>query len=91
MAARKKNIDEKQVKEWIERGVKKLEDLDCGDKKSKKSYISSGGWFWFLGFIGAFVYFYQYVNSFTTGVVAVVKACAWPAFLIYHLMRFLKI
>ena len=93
MAAKKKEIDEKQVKDWIERGVKKLENMDCGEKskKSKVCRTGSGGGFWFVGFIGALVYFWQYVDSFGTGVFAVIKAAFWPAFLILHLFKFLKI
>lgn len=92
MAAKKVTIDEKKVEEWIERGVKKLENMDCsGKKKNKMSSAGSVGWFWFTGFIGAVVYFWQYVNSFGTGVFAIVKAIAWPAFLVLHLFKFLRI
>lgn len=93
MAAKKKEINEKQIKEWIERGVQKLEDLDCGDgkNKSKMKNGATSGWFWFTGFLGSIVYFWQYVDSFTTGAIAFVKACAWPAFLIYHLMKYFRI
>ena len=93
MAAKKKPIYEEDVKKWIERGVKRLENLDCSDKKRKSKVCGtgSGGCFWFLGFVGALIYFWQYVDSFGTGVFAIIKACTWPAFLILHLFRFLKI
>lgn len=87
MAAKKKDFDEKQVKDWIEKGVEKL---DCDGKKNK-NVGSAGGWFWFTGFLGALIYFWQYVDSITTGVIAVVKACVWPGFLVYHFMKFLRI
>jgi hypothetical protein len=87
-----KSITEEQVKEWIERGVRKLENMDCKDKsRRKKIYKSGSGGFWFMGFIGALVYFWQYVNSLGTGIFAVIKAVFWPAFLIMHLFKFLKI
>lgn len=92
MAVKKDSISEGQIKEWIERSVEKLEKLDCSDKKCKPSASSAGsGGVWFLGFVGAIIYFWQYVNSFGTGVVAVIKACVWPAYLVFYLFRFLKI
>jgi len=44
-----------------------------------------------LGFIGALIYFLQHASSFWMGVVGVLKAIVWPAYLIYHLFLFLKI
>ncbi len=44
-----------------------------------------------MGFLGALVYFWQYVESFGTGVFAVIKAVFWPGFLILHIFKFLKI
>lgn len=92
MAAKKsKSIKEEDIKEWIERGVNKLEDIDCSHKHHKSYKTGSGGWFWFFGFVGALVYFWQYVNSFETGIFAIIKAIAWPAFLVLHLFKFLRI
>jgi len=93
MADKKKSIDEKQVKEWIERGVEKLENMDCSEKKGIKKYSSSctAGTVWFLGFVGAAVYFIQQATSFGTGVIGLLKALVWPAFLIYNLLDFLNI
>lgn len=93
MAAKKKQIDEKQVKDWIDRAVKKFEEMDCSDKKEKNKVYDAGasGWFWFLGAIGAAAYFWQYVTSFSTAVVAIGKAFIWPAFAIFHFFKFLKI
>ncbi|MFC1600460.1 hypothetical protein ACFL25_00035 [Patescibacteria group bacterium] len=95
MAAKKKDrsINEEQVKEWIERGVSKLENMDCSDKKRKRKLCGagSGGGFWLMGFVGALVYFWQYVESFGTGIFAVIKAVFWPAFLVLHFFKFLKI
>lgn len=44
------------------------------------------GFIWFLGFIGAFIYYVQQVDNFGAGVVAFLKALAWPAFLVYKLL-----
>ena len=43
-----------------------------------------------LGFIGAVVYYLQHSPTFWLGVLGVLKAIVWPAFLIYRLLEFLK-
>ena len=42
-----------------------------------------------LGFIGAIVYYLQTADGFWEGVLGVLKAFVWPAFLVYHLLRFI--
>ena len=93
MTDKKSSCDEKQIKEWIEKGINKLENMDCKDKKGIKKHAGSGaaGTIWFLGFIGSAVYFIQQATSFGTGVLGLLKALVWPAFLIYNLLDFLKI
>jgi hypothetical protein len=46
------------------------------------------GGVWFLGFIGALVY-YLHTHSGTVWlvIVAVLKSIFWPAFLVYHLLQ----
>ncbi len=44
-----------------------------------------------LGFFGAALYFIQQATSFWTGVVGLLKALAWPAFLVYEALKFLGI
>ncbi len=44
---------------------------------------------YFLGFIGAAVYFYQQSIGFESVAVGFLKALVWPAFLIYKLFAFL--
>lgn len=60
-------------------------------KKSKQNWRSAqqsntSGFIWFLGFIGAFIYYVEQVDNFGAGVVAFLKAIAWPAFLVYKLL-----
>ena len=45
-----------------------------------------GGFIWFLGFIGAFIYYVEQANGFGEGVIAFLKSLAWPAFLVYKLL-----
>ena len=46
-----------------------------------------GGAFYFLGFVGAAVYFIQTATGFWGGVLGFFKAIVWPAFLIYELLQ----
>lgn len=57
---------------------------------SKRSAAHAGGG-WFLGFIGALVYYlHVHSGSFWLVLVAFFKAAFWPAYLVYHLMTFLR-
>lgn len=62
-------------------------------KKEKKSWKpqaktpgSPGSFVWFTGFIGASVYYIEQVDNLGAGVVAILKAIVWPAFLVYKLL-----
>ncbi len=56
-------------------------------------YRGAGAWggAYMLAFIGAFVYYVQHAQSFWDGVAGFFEALVWPAFLVYHLMVFLKL
>jgi hypothetical protein len=41
-----------------------------------------------LGLIGALVYYIQQADGFWSGVLGILKALVWPAFLVYHLLKF---
>ncbi len=49
-----------------------------------------GGGVYGLAFIGALIYNLQHAATFWAGVIGVLKALVWPAFVIYKLMEFLK-
>jgi len=55
-----------------------------------KKRMSPQSAFYGLGFIGAFIYYIVHATGFWIGVLGFLKACVWPAFLIYKLMEFLK-
>ena len=44
-----------------------------------------------LGLIGALFYFIQHAPTIWDGVIGVLKALVWPAFLVYHLLQFFHI
>ena len=40
-----------------------------------------------MGFIGAFVYYISHATSFWMGVLGILKAIFWPAFLVYEALK----
>lgn len=77
-------------------------DGDCcsnGDSKKKMNWRKNvsckidnggcGGFAYFLGFIGAAVYFISTSTGFWMGVLGFLKAIVWPAFMVYGLLKFL--
>ena len=44
-----------------------------------------------MAFIGALVYFVQHATTFWGGMLGILKAIIWPAWLIYKLLEFLKL
>ena len=44
---------------------------------------------YFVGFIGAAVYFIKWADTFGQGVVGILKAAVWPAVLVYKMLGLL--
>jgi hypothetical protein len=65
----------------------KVEGKCC--KKGGVASAQCGGAYG-LGFIAAAVYYIQHAGSFWAGVVGILKALVWPAFLVYKAMEFFK-
>lgn len=62
------------------------------DKKVK--VVKDGGpmgYFMFLSFIGALVYFVGNVDGFWNIIVAILKAFVWPAFLIHRALELMVV
>ncbi len=58
--------------------------------KSKTTYVNGGaGGAYFLGFVGAAVYYIQTATGFWDGVLGLLQALVWPAFLVYEALKFL--
>ncbi|MCL5018397.1 MAG: hypothetical protein M1416_01365 [Candidatus Pacearchaeota archaeon] len=71
------------------RGMKKY-FLKRGKENGNKNHCTRcggccGGGIYFLGLIGSAVYFIQQANGFWEGVLGLLKALVWPAFLVYKL------
>ena len=56
----------------------------------KRKGGAAGGGVYGLAFIGALIYYLQHVATFGAGVIGFLKALVWPAFLVYELLKFLK-
>ena len=63
--------------------------MTCGAKNHGGSGIA--GTAYFIGFIGAAIYFIQNAASFWPGVLGFLKALVWPVFMVYNLFEFIKI
>lgn len=51
---------------------------------------STGEGIYFLGFVGAAVFFISQATSFWLGVLGFLKAIVWPAFIVYELLAYLS-
>lgn len=58
-------------------------------EKWHRSAGASGGGLYCVGFIGAAVYYIGTAGTFWHGVLGFLKALAWPAFLVYELLKLL--
>lgn len=61
-------------------------------KEKTKIITTSGGAgpIYFLGFIGAVIYYFQQAETFWLIVLGLLKALVWPAFLVHRLLDFLN-
>ena len=48
-----------------------------------------GGFAYFLGFVGAAIYYVSQASGVWEGVVGVLKGIFWPAFLVHGLLKFI--
>lgn len=55
----------------------------------KKKVIKQPSTVYGMGFIGALIYFIQHADSFGNGVLGVLKAIVWPAYLVYKILEHL--
>ena len=52
-----------------------------------KAKNGAAGGIWFLGFVGALVYYiHTHSGTFWLVVLAFLKALVWPAFVVYHVL-----
>jgi len=61
-----------------------MSDRKWGDRRG-----GGGDAVYAIGLIGALVFYIQQADGFWAGVLGVLKALVWPAFLVYELFKFL--
>lgn len=59
--------------------------------KSAAAQHGPGGWVLFTAWVGALVYFVDQASGFWNVILAFLKACVWPAYLLYHLLQTLAV
>lgn len=57
------------------------------DKKNKGGSTSGAGALYFLGFIGAAVYYIQAAEGVGDGIFGIIKALFWPGIVVYKLIE----
>ncbi len=72
------NFDSAKFNKKLKKKIKK----SMGSKKNVTVKTSNG--LYFMGFIGAAIYYISTATDFWVGVVGVLKAIVWPAFLVYE-------
>jgi|TARA_Y100000310_G_scaffold244978_1_gene249899 hypothetical protein len=60
-----------------------------GDKVCSVSCSGGGGCFYGLGAIGAAIYYVSTATGFWMGVLGLLKAIVWPAFIVFEVMKHL--
>jgi len=78
------------MKKTTKQSMKGVHKLKCDTKKHMHEH-GSGSMVYFLGFIGAAVYYISNAPTFWTGVLGFLKALVWPAFLVYEVLKFLGV
>ncbi len=100
MAKKEKVIDDKDptwnqigqaIGTKIDKGCDDEDKDECNCIKDKKCShdTSCGGFLYGLGFIGALIYYISTSSGFWMGVLGLLKAVVWPAFLVHGLLKFL--
>jgi len=62
------------------------QEVKVEHKHHHYSRRDSGGFVWFLGAIGAAVYYLQQAQTFGEGALGILKALVWPAILVFKLL-----
>jgi len=67
------------------------EETKSTERERPRKVVQRGGGdaVYGLGLIGALVYYIGHAATFWIGVVGVLKAVVWPAFLVFELMKYL--
>jgi len=79
----------KNKKEMRKEMKKESKDKVCG--VGSACHHGCGGAVYGLGFIGAAVYYISQSTGFWMGVLGILKAIVWPAFIVFDALKFLAV
>jgi hypothetical protein len=75
----------------IKENKKENKENCCSSSIGCKCNAGCGGAVYGLGFLGAAIYFISNATGFWMGVLGILKAIVWPAFLVFELLKYLGI
>lgn len=58
-------------------------------EKKSNGGAATGGAVYGLGFLGAVIYYISVATGFWVGVLGVLKAIVWPAFLVFDVLKYI--
>ncbi len=81
----------KKTEKKVKAAVKACCEEDWSDCKDWKSKCGSGcgGCAYFLGFLGAAIYYISQATGFWHGVLGFLKAIIWPLFLVLDVLKYI--
>ena len=71
------------------RSIEKNLEKKFSSCKLPKNACNCGGGGYCLGVLGAAIYYITTATSFWVGVLGILKALVWPAFLVFEVLKFL--
>jgi hypothetical protein len=69
--------------------TKRSKEKRCDVIMGKCGESGCGGFSYFLGFLGAAIYFISTSAGFWSGVVGFLKAIIWPLFLVFEVLKYI--
>ena len=76
--------DMEQCEQWFKKRWMKHGKNGCGYHHSD----GASGAVYGLGFIGALIFFIGNATTFWTGVLGILQAIVWPAYLVYEVLNY---
>ena len=73
----------------LDKVIKEGKKMCDKDKKKWNCCNNCGGVGYFLGFLGAAIYYISTASGFWMGVLGFLKALVWPVFIVLELLKFL--
>ncbi len=67
------------------------QNSECGSDKKRHQKSATPGGFYFLGMIGAAIYYISIATGFRIGVIGILKAFVRPVFLVHGILKFLAL